>query len=51
MCNQGHRGESKDVTNGLHRELRRVDVGIPHHEFLEGVILNSAMRLLQLDLL
>jgi hypothetical protein len=40
--------EGKDVSNEFHGELWRVDVRVPHHEFLEDVILNGTMKLLQL---
>ena len=40
-------GEFEDVCNDLHREFRRIDVGIPYHKFLEDIILNRTGKLLQ----
>ena len=34
-----------DVANDAHRRLRRVDVGVAHHEFFQNVILNRACQL------
>ena len=36
----------KDVPNDFHGRLRRENVGVPHHELLEDVILNGASQLL-----
>ncbi len=39
----GHvlRGVLEDVGDDSHREFRRVDVGVAHHEFLEDVVLDG----------
>ena len=36
--------ESEDVGNDAQAWCRRVDVGIPHHKFLENVVLNGALQ-------
>ena len=39
------RGVTEDVGDDLHRRLGRIDVGIPHHEFFEDVVLDRARQL------
>ena len=41
----------KDVRDNLHRECRRVDIGITHHEFLQDIVLDSTSHFFQLGTL
>ena len=41
------RGELEDVGDDFHRWLGRIDVGVPHHVFLEDVILDRACELVE----
>ena len=45
------RGVLKDVGDDLHREFRRIDVGVAHHELLEDIVLNGTSHLLELSAL
>ena len=38
---------SEDVGNDAHRGFGRINVGVPHHVFLEDVVLNGAVELLR----
>ena len=40
-------GELKDVRNDFHGGIRRIDVGVAHHVFLENVVLDRAGELVQ----
>ena len=35
----------KNISDDPHRRGRRIDIGIPHHEFLEDIILNGSGQL------
>ena len=39
------RGVAENVGDDLHRRLGRIDIGIPHHEFFEDVVLDGAGQL------
>ena len=41
----------EDVGDDLHRECRRIDVGVAHHELLQNVVLNGSGHLLELSAL
>ena len=41
------RGELEDVGDDLHRGCGRIDVGVPHHVFLEDVVLDRAGELVE----
>ena len=43
----GHvlRGILEDVGDDTHRELRRIDIGVAHHKFLEDIVLDSTCHL------
>ena len=41
------RGELEDVCDDPHRRFRRINIGVPHHVFLENVILDGACELFQ----
>ena len=45
------RGELKDVGDDAHRELRRIDIGVTHHELLQDVVLDGALQLFVLGTL
>ena len=45
------RGEGEDVADDLHRGLGRIDVGVPHHELFEDVVLDRAGELRRRDAL
>ena len=45
------RGVLKDVGDDLHREFRRIDVGVAHHELFEDIVLNGTSHLLELSTL
>ena len=49
----GHviRRVSNDIADNFHRRLRRINVGIAHHEFFQNVVLNGARQLLLADAL
>ena len=38
------RGELEDVGDDAHRELRRIDIGVTHHELLQDVVLDGALQ-------
>ena len=33
-----------DIRNDPHRGFRRIDIGVPHHEFFQNVVLNCARQ-------
>ena len=39
------RGVAENIGNDLHRRLGRIDIGIPHHELFENVVLDRACQL------
>jgi len=39
------RGELEDVGDDAHRELRRIDIGVTHHELLQDIVLDGALQL------
>ena len=41
------RGIFEDVGDDLHGELRRVDIGVAHHELLEDIVLDGTCHLLE----
>ena len=41
------RGVFEDVGDDLHGELRRVDIGVTHHELLEDIVLDGTCHLLE----
>ena len=45
----GHilRGVLKDVSDNLHRELGRIDIGVTHHKLLQDIVLNGTRQLLK----
>ena len=43
------RGEREDVADDLHRGLGRIDVGVPHHELFEDVVLDRPGELIRRD--
>ena len=45
----GHelRSEGEDVADDAHRELRRINIGITHHELLEDVVLDGTGHLFE----
>ena len=45
------RGVLEDVGNDLHRECRRIDIGVTHHELLQDVVLNGSGHLFELGTL
>src|SRR5690554_4926292 len=45
------RGVLKDIGDDLHGELRRIDVGVPHHKLLQNVVLNGSGHIFQLTTL
>ena len=49
----GHvlRRVSNDVPNDAHARLRRIDIGVAHHELFEDVVLNRPAELIWLDAL
>ena len=49
----GHvfRGVLEDICDDLHRERRRVDVGVAHHELLEDIVLDGTGHFLELGAL
>ena len=42
------RGELEDVGDDAHRELRRIDIGVTHHELLQDVVLDGTGQFLVL---
>jgi hypothetical protein len=38
------RGVAEDVGNDFHRRLGRIDIGVPHHELFEDVVLDGARQ-------
>jgi hypothetical protein len=49
----GHvfRGVLENVGDDLHRKIGRIDIGIPHHEFLEDIVLDGPGHFFQLGTL
>ena len=45
------RGELEDVGDDAHRELRRIDISVTHHELLQDVVLDGALQLFVLGTL
>ena len=41
------RGVFEDVGDDLHREFRRINIGIAHHELLEDVVLDRTRQLIE----
>ena len=41
----------KDIGDNLHRECRRIDISVTHHEFFQDIILDSTRHFFQLSAL
>ena len=45
------RGVLEDIGNDFHRECRRIDIGVAHHELLQNIVLDGSCHFLQLSAL